>query len=184
MRLEVGITNYLLRRAAGHLQIITMILALPLCFMGCAATVTHRPVAAADDDDGIRYYQASPYLLVYSDSKGGLQWRILYLPDQTKKMAVEPHVFGGRLELTLYFRNGILAGSAEVGDTTEMSKAVIAAVQAAIPLIGMLGFDEKQTPPTVPAPELYKIVVEAQGVRFVGGRGDSDIVVTIKDGNL
>src|ERR1700730_9618812 len=88
-----------------HMKRALATLLVPLCAMGCVASVTHRVVDTADKDDGIRYYQSSPYLLVYSDSKGGLQGRILYLPDQTKKMAVEPHVFLGRSELTMFFRN-------------------------------------------------------------------------------
>jgi len=147
---------------------------------GCTASITHTPVGEADIGTGIRYYQSSPYLLVYSDSKGGLQWQILFLPDQTKKMMVTPQVIGGRSEMTLYFNNGILAGSTEVGDTTELPKAVLAAVQSVVPLIANAAI--RAIPPTVPAPSLHKIVVNGSVVKFIGGPGDTPIVVTIKEG--
>jgi len=153
---------------------------------GCTASVTHRPVGKTDSGTGIRYYQSSPYLLVYSDSKGGLQWQILFLPDQTKKMMVAPKVIGGRSEMTLYFHNGILAGSTEVGDTTELPKALIAAVQSVAPLIAAASLrmertTEKPTPPNFPAPSLYKIVINGNNVNFIGGKGDAGIIVTIKE---
>ena len=82
---------------------------------GCGGGVTHEP--ATDVGTGIRYYEPSPYLLIYSNARGGLKWQVVYLPDQTKLMMAKPHVIGGRSEMTLYFHNGMLAGSTEVGDT-------------------------------------------------------------------
>jgi hypothetical protein len=147
-----------------------------LLAFGCSAAVKYTP--ATDGGTGIRYYQSSPYLLVYSNGKGGLIWQILYLPDQTKMMMVEPKVIGGRSEMTLYFQNGVLTGSTELGDTTELPKAILAAVQSAIPLLAMT-MEVQQ--PTVPAPYLYKIIVEGDKVRFVGGHGDCDIIVPLKE---
>jgi hypothetical protein len=136
---------------------------------------------ATDDGKGIRYYQASPYLLINSNSKGGLQWRILYLPDQTKMMMAEPHVMGGRVEMAMFFHNGVLTGCNALGDTTELPKAVISAVQSAIPLLALAGALAAK-PPEVPAPYLYKIVVEGDGVKFIPGQGDVDIKVPIIQG--
>ena len=153
-------------------------LALLLCTAGCLATVKHGP--ATDGGSGIRYYRAAPYLLVYSDSKGGLQWQVLYLPDQSRPMMAEPIVIGGRSEMTFEFRNGILAGSTAVGDTTEVPKAILAAVQAALPLIaGALEAPTTAPQVTVPAPYLYKILVRGSTVEFVGGQGDVDISVLV-----
>ena len=142
------------------------------CLFGCSTTVTHS--AATESGIGIRYYQSSPYLLVYSDSKGGLRWQILYLPDQTKKMMVEPKVLGGRSELTMFFHNGILTGSSELGDTTEIPKAIVATVQSALPLIAAA---LAAPPPQVPAPYLYKLVVKKDQLAFIGGQGDASITV-------
>lgn len=149
-----------------------------LLVFGCSASVKH--MQATDSGTGIRYYQSSPYLLVNSNSKGGLQWRILYLPDQTKMMMAEPHVVGGRVEMAMFFHNGVLTGGNALGDTTELPKAVIAAVQSAIPLLGLAMM--AATPPTVPAPYLYKIVVVGDKVTFIGGHGDIGIKVPIIQG--
>ena len=154
-------------------------LAMIMLAAGCSASVTHTVVNEADNGTGIRYYQSSPYLLVYSDSKGGLVWQILFLPDQTKKMMVEPKVHGGRSEMTLYFKNGILAGSMEVGDTTELPKAVLAAVQSAVPLFARAALEAAR--PSVPAPYLYKIVVNDREVKFIGNQGDEPIIIVIKE---
>ncbi len=122
---------------------------------GCVAWVTHSPVKsdAGDAGEGIRYYQSSPYLLVYSDSKGGLKWQVLYLPDQTKKM---------------------------MADTTELPKAVFAAVQSAASLLVKA---LEAAAPKVPAPYLYKIVVTGEDIKFIGGQGDTGIIVSIKEAN-
>lgn len=159
-------------------------LALAACVLvcGCAADVTHRLEPAADDAQGIRYYQNAPYLLVYSDGQGGLKWQILYLPDQSRIMTVNPTIRGGHTEMTLYFQNGVLASASSIGDTTEIPKAVIAAIQSALPLIAGAAF-EGQKQPGFPAPYLYKIVATATELKFIGGKGDTNIDVPIKSGD-
>jgi hypothetical protein len=156
-----------------------VLLTLTLLLTGCYASLKHSP--AVDGGTGIRYYRAAPYLLVHSDAKGGLLWRIVYLPDQSQKMMAEPIVFGGRSEMTLQFRNGVLVGASELGDTTEVPKAIIAAVQSALPLIaGALDAPKAlEHTDTLPAPHLYKIVVTGDQVQFLGGAGDAPIVVTL-----
>ena len=144
---------------------------------GCAAYVTHQPDTA--ESKGIRYYENSPYLIISSDGKGGLRWQIRYLPDPSKLMTVSPTIVGGRTEMTLYFQNGVLASSSVVADSTELPKAVIAAVQSAIPLLaaaapGIDGF---------PAPYVYKIVVNGANLNFIGGQGDTAIQVPINKGD-
>lgn len=144
---------------------------------GCAANVTHQRDSA--DATGIRYYENSPYLIVYSDGKGGLRWQIRYLPDQSRLMTVTPIIAGGRTEMTLYFQNGVLASASAFGDSTELPKAIITAVQSAVPLLlaaagpGQDGF---------PAPYLYKIVVDGEKLNFIGGQGNSKIQVPINVG--
>ena len=165
------------------MRTLLLILVLAVLLGGCIAKVTHTAVPPDDNGSGLRYYQASPYLLVNSDSKGGLQWRILYLPDQTKKMMAHPTVLGGRSELTLQFRNGVLAGTSELGDTSEVPRAVIAAAQSAIPLIAGL-FEAPSArvgTQSVPAPYLYKIVVQGDTVSFIGKQGDTPITVTLRE---
>jgi hypothetical protein len=145
---------------------------------GCSANVTYTPVPDAEADKtarGIRYYgQASPYLLVYTNSRGGLKWQIVFLPDQTTKMSASPAVIGGRSELTMYFQNGVLTSITETGDTTALVKALISAAQSALPLIAASMSKENTT---VPAPYLYKIVFENGKTSFYGQQGSEPIIV-------
>jgi hypothetical protein len=119
-------------------------------------------------------------VLIYSDGKGGLQWQILYLPDQTKMMMVRPTVVWGRSELDLYFHNGVLTGSSELSDTTQIPTALIAAVQSALPLLAS-AMERKSN--VFPAPYLYKIVVDGNNINFFGGPGDATIVVPLVKAN-
>lgn len=149
-----------------------------LALCGCSATVTHE--MASDAGKGIRYYEQSPYLLIYSNSKGGLRWQVLYLPDQTKKMMATPKVFFGRSEMTLFFQNGVLASSTEFEDTTQVPKAIIAALQSAVPLLAMGALSAEKN--IVPAPYIYKIVAKDGKLGFIGAQGDSGIVVPFQPG--
>ena len=80
--------------------------------------------------------------------------------------------------MTLYFQNGVLTTMSASGDSTELPKAVIAAVQSAIPLIAAAGPQRDG----FPAPYLYKIVVDGENLTFIGGQGDSSIQVPINPG--
>lgn len=142
---------------------------------GCVSAVTHQPASA--NGTGIRYYGQSPYLLIYSNSKGGLQWQILYLPDQSKLMMATPTLIGGRQELTMYFQNGVLTGSSEVSDTAQLPRSIIAAIQSAAPLLAGASF--AADPNEVPAPYLFKIVVNGANVELRGGQGDTKIRVPL-----
>ncbi|MDB6027449.1 MAG: hypothetical protein JWM68_3672 [Verrucomicrobiales bacterium] len=90
---------------------------------------------------------------------------------------VSPTVILGRSDLNLYFKNGILTGSSELSDTTELPKAVIAAVQSAIPLLAKTLFAEPNI--KFPAPYLFKIIVSGGSVTFVGKQGDTGIIVPV-----
>jgi hypothetical protein len=137
-----------------------------------AAGVKRQAGVLYDDTcNGIRYYQSAPYLLIYSDGKGGLSWQIQYLPDLSRKMTAQPQAFWASINTTLTFQNGYLTNSKDVGDATAVPKAVIAAVEKVVSGLGSLGAG----PPTatndyqVPKPLLYKIVVHANSVDFIGG---------------
>lgn len=144
----------------------------------CTATVTYQPETA--HSKGIRYYESAPYLLIYSDGKGGLKWQILYLPDQSHVMTASPVVRGGKTQMTLYFQNGVLGTSSVTGDTTAIPNAILSAAQAAIPLI--LAVAEKPAEQKFPRPYLYKIVVTGDSVQFIGGQGGEPIRVPVQKG--
>ena len=142
---------------------------------GCA-WVEHVPLTKENDEEerGLRYFESSPYLLVHSDGKGGLVWRIVPLPDPTRLMTARPVQFFAKLESTMTFQNGVLVSSTDVADAAVVPKAIIAAAEKALPLLGVL--KAEGTEDVVPAPHLYKIVVNGDQVTFVGGQGDPKTV--------
>jgi hypothetical protein len=122
---------------------------------------------------GYRYYQASPYLLVATDNKGGLNSQIIYLPDMMKKMSVRPYAYGASNESTLKFENGVLTQAAATVDETIIPKAVLDSLKdvlaAAAKAAAFNVVEATQT--TAPAPSLYKIVVHGDQISLIGGQG-------------
>lgn len=153
--------------------------ALCLLVMGCAANVTHR--LETSSSTGLRYYESAPYLLVYSNGTGGLVWQVLFLPDQSHVMEASPTILGGQTQMALKFQNGVLTSATSVGDTTAIPKAIIAAVQSALPLIAKAAL-ESPAEKTFPAPSIYKISVTGNTVTFNGGTGTSGIIVPLNKG--
>lgn len=105
--------------------------AVACCLAGCAG-VTAGPVS--DDkadmaDQGFRYYETAPFLLLYTDSKGGLKSEVLYLPDTTKLRSVRPYAWGATNNTALSFENGRLVKSSSEVDTAVIPKAVIAGLE-------------------------------------------------------
>jgi hypothetical protein len=116
------------------------------------------------DFKGIRYYGTSLYLLVYSDGRGNIVWKVLELPDQTKLMSAKPYNLLARLEVQLTFANGTLARASQFVDATAVPRALIEAAAKVAPLLGLFDAAAYQ----VPAPRLYKIVPIPGGFEFVG----------------
>lgn len=156
-------------KCLGNLTGCCLLAALTASVSSCTATVVYEHATAAST--GIRYYESAPYLLIYSDGKGGLKWQILYLPDQSHTMSATPEVRGGAAQMTLYFQNGVLGTSTVQGDTTAIPSAILAAAQAAVPLLIGAGVFEGPKPVPFPSPYLFKIVVSGGSVRFIGGQG-------------
>ena len=167
-------------------KVILWVAACALLFSGCAR-VKHVPVT--DDSDktetGIRYYNLSPYMLIYSKPNGGLSAEVKYLPDRTKKMAARPFAFLSKLETELNFSDGALTKAVDTGDATAVPSSILKAVStvkmAAIAALdaGKRAAEEAGQEYTLPAPHLYKIVVKADSVTFIGGPGKVDIKVSM-----
>jgi hypothetical protein len=146
---------------------------------GCAGT-TDRPIAAADgagnpDEkaDGIRYYESAPFLLVYSDGKGGLQSQILFLPDLARKRSIDPYAYLASNNSTLVFQNGMLTQAKSIVDETIVPKAVIGALEKVATglLAGALNDAGAQPPTQLPPPQLFRILFTKTGAKLVGGPG-------------
>lgn len=151
-----------------------MIAGLCIVVLSGCESVTFAP--QAKQPCGLPYYENAPYLLVYSDGHGGLKWQIRYLPDQTRIMTVKPWVFLSHAEMNFTFQNGVLSTSSTMGDSTGIPKAIITAVESALPLIGA-AIAETEKKNGFPAPYLYKIVVEGTDVNFIGGQANFAIQI-------
>jgi len=127
---------------------------------------------------GIRYYETAPYLLVFADGKGGIKWKIYYLPDQTQKRTIEPSVFLASITTNHTFSNGMLTGNKVTADTTTLPKAVITAVQGL--LTSAAALDQAKPDHVVPPPRLYKIKIDDGKVELLGGAGDVPVQVLPK----
>ncbi len=154
-----------------------LFLLVALC-SGCTAGIDYVPVVhpgTSGEPQGIRYFESARYLLVYSDSKGGIKTQILTLPDQTRLMEVRPWSKGASLKSTLKFNNGMLTEVSEEVDSTATTNAILSAAQTLLPLLAASDGDENK----VPAPYLYKIMTKGDTVTFVGGPGVEEIEVKL-----
>jgi hypothetical protein len=159
-------------------------LSLALFTGACAsATVTHRPIRTEAEDlaeTGLRYLGTSPYLIAYSNGKGGIVTQISYLPDPAKRMSAKPAGELADVEATMDFDRGVLTTSAETGDATAVPKAIVKAVETLAPrLLAALGKTDAPKQYEIPAPYVFKIVVRGPDVYFLGGGGDSPIRITL-----
>lgn len=142
---------------------------------GCAG-VDVRTIGADPAKDksaqGYRYYQQAPYLLVATDNEGGLTSQILYLPDTSMKMSVEPYSYAALNDTTLKFEGGVLTSASTIADETVIPKAALEALKEVLAAaVKSAAFDIVQQQTVAPTPSLYKIVVKGEVVQLVGGQG-------------
>lgn len=128
---------------------------------------------------GVRYYLSAPYLLVYTDGKGNLVWKVYNLPDLTKLMVAEPTQILSKTTSNLTFTNGILTTSRNETDSTGLPKAVISALEKALPLLAAADLPSTENA-IIPAPRLYKLVVKQDTIELVGTQSTDTIQVSIK----
>jgi hypothetical protein len=141
------------------------------CLLGCAG-VKHLP-ERGEGDQGIRYYRSAPYLLVYSDAKGGLVSKLLYLPDQTQVMSATPRSNLASIQATLEFDDGVLTRAVEQAGSAATCSAVLSAVETVLPLLAA----SVRPGGRFPQPSLYRITVHGDRITFSGGEGDAPIQV-------
>lgn len=177
--------NRFLRRISGSAlpkslsAMVASSLLLTTCVAGCSGLSVHK-VSDDDGERGFRYYEPAPFVIVYSDGKTGLTAKIIYLPDLSRKMAAKPYNFVASNTTKLNFSNGILTDSTQKGDETAFPKAVIEAVKtaavAAAKGVALNQPEQSGEVPgfAVPAPFLYKIVIDEAGVSLEGGQGTVD----------
>jgi hypothetical protein len=138
-----------------------------VCLVGCAG-LEMRNIASEEDDksaQGFRYYDTSPFLLVYTDSKGGIKSEVLYLPDTEKKRSIRPYAYGAKNDATFKFQNGVMVGTKATVDETIIPVAAISALEkVATSLVkaANAGTDE------IPAPRLFRIFYDGTTWKLAG----------------
>ena len=136
------------------------------------ATIEHAPITDTEDktDTGIRYYRASPYILVYANSAGRIDTELKYMPDPHLLMSAKPTQWLSSLDVTLEFKDGVLTKSETTADTSILPKAILTAAKTAATAI-LARTDDSG--PSVPKPYLFKIVqVKSGDYRLIGGTTD------------
>ncbi len=123
---------------------------------------------------GLRYYRPAPYLLVYSNGKGSLNWEIHYLPDLATKASAQPYNVWSTLQMTLKFSDkGALMSSDETADSQVVLKQLIAAAEKIAPLVAKAFLNATEAPDSklnqFPPPQLYKFVTENGVTTLKGG---------------
>lgn len=156
--------------------------ALIFAITGCAGTNVSRISSPQygvggkytdDQADGIRYYESAPFLLVYSDGKGGVVSKLLFLPDLTRKRVIDPYAVLSSNNSTLTFTNGVLTQGKTVVDETVVPKAVVGALEKAATALLSGAFNAPGAPPSaqLPPPQLFKVVLLPNGgAKLVGGQ--------------
>lgn len=157
---------------------VLLLMLLPLACAGVDYEPAPAKIEPGTDVGGFVYYESCPYLLVHSDGKGSVNWRILSLPDQTQKRVAKPHNLVASLNTSFTFDKGMLTDAKESADETAVLKAVAGAVQTALPLLLFANAPGQE--PTVPAINLFKITVTGDTVTFTPAGGAQPIKVPLQ----
>ncbi len=148
---------------------------------GCARTIYSSVDPENDNGDGFRFYQSSPYLLVFTDGKGSITTQILYIADPSKLLSAQPKNFLSKSDITLEFENGVLSKSKTDVDATIVPSAIIKAAQSVVTTLLAAANDPQAAPSerSMPAPQLYKIIVNGSSVTFIGSENKTEIKVNL-----
>jgi len=145
--------------------------------VGCAS-LTHKPVTDFAKPEGVPYYGGSHYLLIYSDGKGGLVWKLLYLADPNKMRVAVPSAIAANLDTKLTFTNGVLSESKATADSSAIPKAVIQTIEKALPLLAAANAPDGASH-QLPAPTLYRVTWKGGQLHLVGGKAATSISLTL-----
>lgn len=177
-------------------EIILILLATSL--YGCAGMtaemdslheIKERGFSFSSQSQGFRYYESATYILVYTNNNGGLETKVLTLPDLDRKMSVRPYSYIASQTVEMSFANGMLGAATADADATAVPKAILGAAQQAASAAAKAGLLDAPTDEvakakirTVPGPYLFKLVLVDEGgkkkLRLVGGE-NTDLMIAI-----
>ena len=132
--------------------------ALGIFFAGCAGLDAHAP-GDGDTVKGFRYFDTAPFLLVYTDGKGGVISKLMYLPDTTRLRTIHPYAYGAKNEVTLKFDKGRLTQAASTVDETVIPMSVISGLEK----IAVARLNASAPRRGIPAPYLFRISTDELG---------------------
>jgi len=142
-----------------------VILISTIVLSGCAG-MTAKPVADDAKAEGFRYYDTSPFLLLYTDAKGGLKSEVLFLPDTTKLRTIQPYGWGATNKTTLAFDNGRLVKATNEIDETVIPKAVISGLEKIASSAAKAANGGNDG---IPGPYLFRILRDNHGTWSLAG---------------
>jgi len=136
------------------MSLITLAVAL---IAGCAS------IDSTQDPDGnktgIRYYNSAPFILAYSDGKGGIEADLVFLPDTTRVLSLDATAFFAQNKTVMKFEQSILTTADTTADAAAVPKAIVEAAKtvATAAVAASANIPDEVTQYQVPAPYLYRI---------------------------
>lgn len=126
---------------------------------GCA-NVTYTRISTTEEEKastGIPYFDTSTYILIQKDTNSVWQSSVLYLPDRTKRNAIDVCTFLAVNNSTFVFTNAVLSDSSVTTDSSAVPTAVVQAAAAAA-AAGAKSFAGQLGGPRPASAYLFKIV--------------------------
>ena len=149
-----------------------------LTVAGCAS------IDSSEDTDGtrtgIRYYNSAPFILAYSDGKGGVTSEIVYLPDTTRVMSLDTTAFFAQNKTVMSFERSVVTTSKTTANAAEVPKGVIEAAKSIAVAQAGGNVPDSDTPNEIPAPYLFRIHYDPKTKKWelVGGQAGSAVKST------
>ena len=124
---------------------------------GCASIDSQQDTDGSRT--GIRYYNSAPFILAYSDGKGGVVAELVYLPDTTRVMSLDATAFFAQNKTVMTFDKSILNNSETTVDATEVPKAVLEAAKtiATAQIASSANIPDNVVQNELPAPYIFRI---------------------------
>ena len=124
---------------------------------GCASVDSKHDTDG--NSTGIRYYNSAPFILAYSDGKGGIEASVVYLPDTTRVLSLDATAFFSQNMTVMKFDQSILTSSDSTADATAVPKAIVEAAKtvATAAIAASANKPNEVTEYQVPAPYIYRI---------------------------
>lgn len=158
------------RRRAQHALTALVVLTVATTLTACAGLDARTAAADEASESGIRYYDSSPFLLIYTDGKGGLKSDVLYLPDTTKLRVIKPYAYLAKNDTTLKFEKGRLTQAKSVVDETAVPTEVLKGFEK-VALASIKAANAGMT--EIPGPYLFRIVKVGDNWNLAGGQAVS-----------